>query len=231
MKTKEIMQLREEIMEMTDIPKNFKRFHISKIQEIVEYYDSICFNNEILSNSIVTIQSATKRMTRCAGNIRGRYLGDSNYKYDFTIQFSPVVFQNAFSRFTSHIVNGIETFSRLEALLLVLEHELIHALEHLRYGKTGHGKNFKRLAKKYFNHTGVYHALPTKGSIEYEERMMRDRLVANASKKSIEKGDKVYFYHKRTKVTGQVTNIRKRATVTTKEYSTYYVPLSRLELV
>lgn len=126
-------------------------------------------------------------------------------------------------------VGGVETGSSLEALQLVLEHELCHVLEFIHFGKSScKGKRFKELAKNLFGHTESYHKLPTR------------REIVN-SRLGLRVGDSVSFTYEGKRFEGIVNGINKRATVMVKDssgrytdrqgtrYSKYYVPLGLLE--
>jgi hypothetical protein len=59
-------------------------------------------------------------------------------------------------------VGGIQTASSLEALMLVMEHEIVHVIEFITYGRSScKGKRFKTIAGNIFGHTESTHSLPT----------------------------------------------------------------------
>jgi len=126
-------------------------------------------------------------------------------------------------------VGGIETASSLEALLLVFEHELCHAIEFIAYGRSScKGKRFKAMASNLFGHKESCHKLPTHRQITLDAMGLR-------------LGDSISFTFEGRKLTGILYGINKRATVMVrdnkglladrqgKRYTKYYVPLSLIE--
>lgn len=126
-------------------------------------------------------------------------------------------------------VCGIKTNSSLEALLLVFEHELCHAIEFINYKKSScKAQRFKTLAANLFGHTDSCHRLPTNRQIATQKLGLRI-------------GDTVSFDSKGKRLTGIIYNINKRATVMVRNnkgplmdsrgnrYSKYYVPLSQCQ--
>jgi len=124
---------------------------------------------------------------------------------------------------------GIESQNSLEALQIIFEHELLHALEFLLYQKSDCKKDrFKETAKYMFGHTQSHHQLPTNHKII-------------AEKYNINVGDKVRFMFENTRLTGTVNKINKRATVLVlnpdgelvdkygNKYKKYLVPAQYLE--
>lgn len=129
----------------------------------------------------------------------------------------------------SKAVCGIRTDNSLEALLLVFEHELCHAMEFIIFHKSSCGKKrFKTIANNVFGHTDSYHKLPTHRQI--------------ASKKlGLHVGDTINFTLEGRRISGIIYGINKRATVIVKDpkgnladkhgirYSKYYIPLGLLK--
>lgn len=126
-------------------------------------------------------------------------------------------------------VAGIPAGSALEALQLVLEHELCHVLEFITYHRSSCGqKRFKTLAFNLFAHTTSTHQLPTGRQIAEQKYGLRI-------------GDTVKFSHENRKYEGILYRVNKRAAVMVRDrkgtyrdrqgnrYSCYYVPLEFLE--
>ena len=126
-------------------------------------------------------------------------------------------------------VCGIRTGNSLEALLLVFEHELCHAIEFILFRKSScKGKRFQTLAGNLFGHTESYHRLPTQKQIAKQQFGLKP-------------GDAVSFFYKERRMAGILYGIRKRATVLVRDqsgplidsrgirYSKYYVPLTQLK--
>jgi hypothetical protein len=129
----------------------------------------------------------------------------------------------------SETVCGIKTNSSLEALQLVFEHELCHAIEFILFKESNcSGARFKVIANNLFGHTESYHELPTYKQIAKQ-------------KFSLNIGDTVSFTFNGKRLQGILYNINKRATVMVRDkdgpladkqgnrYSKYYVPLTFLE--
>lgn len=177
------------------------------------------------------IFSLSRRMTRCAGytkcpknkeKIKPEELSlEIRIGVDFFFQYDQVE--------GSKDVGGIPTNNSLEALQLVFEHELCHAIEYICFGKTNcRAKRFKSIAGNLFGHTGEFHNLPT------------NRLIAS-QQMGLKPGDNVSFSFKGNKLYGILYRINKRAVVMVKDkqghfvdkhgsrYTKYYVPLSVLE--
>jgi len=126
-------------------------------------------------------------------------------------------------------VCGFRTNNSLEALQLVLEHELCHVIEFIYFNKSNcSGERFKVIANNLFGHTESYHILPT------HKQIAKQKLGLNI-------GDSVTFTFENNKLEGLLYNINKRATIMVRDkkgsytdkqgnrYSKYYVPLSLLK--
>ncbi len=125
-------------------------------------------------------------------------------------------------------VNGIISRDSLEALQLVLEHEICHLVE-LHTCKTSSCRRqpFKSLALQLFAHTEGHHHLPTGKEIA----AVRDGFLP---------GMKVRFQHGGVTYSGVIYRITQRATVMVPQprgdfqdsrgnrYEKYYVPLAEL---
>jgi hypothetical protein len=127
-------------------------------------------------------------------------------------------------------VNGLECRDRLEALQRIFEHELLHLIEMLVWGRSScAGTNFKALAWNYFAHTETRHDLVTQ----------RERARALFE---VRVGDTVAFEFEGVRHVGLVNRITRRATVLVessdgeaysngKRYKKFYIPLPMLKKV
>jgi hypothetical protein len=198
---------------------------------LFELYDGIFLNHWFERNyKGKIIFSLSRRMTRSAGktlcpknpgNIKSEDLViEIRIGVDFFFQYDLLDGSKA--------VCGIKTSSSLEALQLVFEHELCHAIEFILFGESSCSRpRFKALANSLFGHTESYHRLPT--NREIASKRMGLRL-----------GDTVSFAFEGRQLTGILYNINKRATVMVRDpkgpladkhgnrYTKYYVPLSFL---
>jgi hypothetical protein len=125
-------------------------------------------------------------------------------------------------------VNGVVCNDRLEALQHVFEHEVLHLIEMLIWGRSScDAGNFKTLAWNWFTHTETRHDLVTQ-----HERAR--------SKFDVKVGDRVAFTFEGERQVGVVNRITRRATVLVecstgtpyrdgKRYLKFYIPLTMLE--
>lgn len=176
--------------------------------------------------------SLSKRMTKSAGmticpkNIKNMKTEDAVIE----IKIAPDIILSHGTLDGSHKVGGIQTKNSLEALQLVMEHEIIHVIEFVTYGRSScKGKRFKTMAHDIFGHTESTHSLPTPSRIAYEDIGIRI-------------GSTVTFPFEGECLSGIVSNVNKRATVMVRDnkgiwqdtkgrsYSKYYVPLSKLTI-
>src|SRR3954454_15172290 len=125
-------------------------------------------------------------------------------------------------------INGQVCADRLESLQRVMEHELLHLVELLVWGKSScAADNFKGLALNTFAHTETTHDLVTQ----------HERAKA---KFGLRVGDLVTFVFEGVRRTGRLNRITRRATVLVadssgtlysdgKRYMKFYVPLGMLQ--
>lgn len=206
----------------------------SDLEIMFRYYDQIFFDGWFRDNFKGKFRFAlSRRMTRSAGitecpkNI-GTVKGEL-----ITIQIRLGV--NLFFQYDSlegsKSVCGIDTCNSLEALQIVFEHEMCHALEFIIYNSSNcRARRFQEIANNLFGHTKSHHKLPT------------NRQIAS-QKLGINIGDKVNFIHDGKRVGGVVSGINRRATVMVRNigghfvdrvgnrYIKYYVPIDCVEKV
>jgi hypothetical protein len=125
-------------------------------------------------------------------------------------------------------VNGVVCRDRLEALQRVFEHEVVHLLEMVCFGRSScAAAQFQTLAWSLFAHTETRHDLVTQ----------RERALAQFA---VRVGDRVTFEFGGARHAGVVNRITRRATVLVesdrgipyadgKKYLKFYVPLSMLK--
>ncbi len=153
-------------------------------------------------------------------------LAPEQVHYDLRIAWEPFLGYHEVRR--PKTVAGVRTRDALEALQVVVEHELCHLVELHCYGRTScRGERFKALAHGLFGHTEGYHRLPTR------QELAKERY-------GIAPGDAVTFVHNGVEFHGRVHRVNKRATVMVPDpggqfqdtagcrYQKWYVPLTAL---
>jgi len=206
---------------------SFLTIHPDDLEILFAEYDQGFFEgavNRLLDGRRLSFR-LSKRMTRSAGTTT-RWTR-KNGKESYEIAVSSFVLFDGFQTTDSEItVAGIQCRNRLEALLRVFEHELVHLLEFLAFGNTNcKAARFQELARCLFLHECYTHALVTRG--------MR------AARLGVGVGSPVSFNYKGRTLEGLVVRITKRATVLvpdsrgapysdSRRYRKYYVPLPKL---
>jgi hypothetical protein len=169
----------------------------------------------------------SERMTSSGGMLR-RKRGRRKWESDtFEIVISShLIFLN-FKADDRTEVNGVPCRDRLDALLRIMEHEMLHLAETLLRGKSScRGKWFREAALRLFGHVETTHRLATVRGIAHRHGGLRV-------------GSEVSFRYKGLPFSGRLNRITKRATVLVedpqgipysdgKKYKKFYVPLEKL---
>jgi hypothetical protein len=171
------------------------------------------------------------RMTKAGGKTFSmrRPLPGGRSRTDYEIAISSTLLFQSFEAGDRVVrINGHVCADRLESLQRVMEHELLHLVELLVWGKSScAGDNFKTLARNTFAHTEVRHDLVTQ-----HERAK--------GKFGLRVGDLVTFEFEGVRRTGRLNRITRRATILVadatgppysdgKHYVKFYVPLALLQ--
>lgn len=172
----------------------------------------------------------SRRMTRSAGRmgVRGRRRGrwHSARVEELEIALSSVLLLESWDG-QPRAVNGHSCQDPLEALQLVLEHELLHLAEYLVWGQTRCSRpRFRAMARARFGHSASTHRLATPRQRASQQLGLRP-------------GIWVAFQHAGQRHEGMINRITRRATVLVPNpqgrpysdggrYDKYYVPLERL---
>jgi hypothetical protein len=218
---------------------NFRAIGSGDLRRLFEQYDKQFFGgllDRTLTHNGRSCLSfrVSRKLTRSGGKTthmrrRSQATEPNDDLYEIAIS-STLLFQTFADVDRSVVVNGILCRDRLEALQRVFEHELIHLVELVLWGKSSCSTaRFRYLAEKVFNHTGVTHQLVTQ----------RERAARNFG---ICEGDRVAFEFEGRRHVGLVNRITKRATVLVestqgrrysdgKTYDKFYIPLRMLEKV
>lgn len=165
------------------------------------------------------------RMTSSGGKIF-HYYRRSPVHFEIAVS-SHLLFANFAAGAAPVPVNGLPCHTRLDALQLIFEHELVHLIELLVWGRTSCRRAaFRTLAHTLFGHTEVTHRLPTPRQKAWQDHQLRP-------------GDPVHFAFEGRRLHGFVNRITKRATVLVPDptgqpyadggrYAKYYVPVAAL---
>ncbi|TFH38714.1 MAG: hypothetical protein E4G94_11940 [ANME-2 cluster archaeon] len=208
--------------------RNFNSIAIRDVSRLFELYDQYFFDRFFQDHHRQKIFfGLSDRMTRSGGRIVYAQRTGT-----YTISLSTTLIFQTFHDVTRDVaVNGIVCHNRLEATMRILEHEIIHLLEYVRFGSSSCSKpRFQDLSYNIFGHTEVTHQLVTQ--------------TERAQKKfNLQAGDKVSFEYNGMTHHGFISSITKRATVMANDpdgdykdfqgnrYCKYYIPLSSLEAV
>lgn len=224
---------RELLKESKDIKSGIiESLSAEDLNILFKIYDKQYFNNYFRDNFKNQLKfTLSKRMSRNAGKtvvtkkLKGAPPGSEIFEIVMAVKF----FFNYEGLSRDKKVNGIKTIDSLHALQLVFEHELCHLIEFHLFGASDCKRpRFKKLAYNIFNHTDVYHQLPTEREIAITEYNFRP-------------GDSVEFVHDGKRYRGIINSINKRATVMAlnhkgdyrdqsgARYSKWYVPLTQLK--
>lgn len=211
----------------TLVVPNFEAITVTDLERLFDLYDQTFFDNFFQHSGVRTKLhfSLSQRMTSAAGKLRVW----RDYS-QFEIRISTFLLFNSFRQpGEKHSLSGLPAPNRLTALQEVMEHEIIHLIEHLHFRQSSCRKApFHRLANRIFGHTRFTHSLLT------------GRHIASRDYQ-IHVGDTVRFTFEGKKLEGFVQRITKRATVMVKSrqgnyrdkkgnrYEKYYVPIEGLE--
>jgi len=194
-------------------------------------YDQVFFANWFKECFAGTLQfSFSRRMTKSAG--KTYYPKDADPARPESLVIKVKINIDMILAYglveNSDRVGGITTRSRLEALQVVLEHELVHVIEFIHFQQSSCSKKrFRALANHLFGHTESFHCLPT------SQQIARHKL-------GLTLGERVAFPMKGQVVEGLLYAVHKRAVVMVPDrqgdyadqrgqrYTKYYVPLSLL---
>jgi hypothetical protein len=226
---------------LTDSPRvrdgNFSFIAPPDLALLFELYDGHFFDGQLrrfLDAGPSPLEfKMSPRLTRSAGlttrlqERAGDGVASPAARYEIAISV-PLLFQSFKEVQRMVRVNGLVCRDRVESLQRVFEHELIHLLEMLVWGRSSCATDdFRARAWNFFGHTQTTHDLVTQGeraSAAFDIRL----------------GDRVVFELDGERHAGVVNRITKRATVLVesadgqpysdgKRYRKFYVPLAMLK--
>lgn len=209
---------------------NFTRIHTFDLELLFAEYDNEFFDGQI-KKTLGTVPlhfRLSKRMTSSGG--KTACYAERSGKRWYEISVSTTILFGCFTGEDHRpiIASGIICRDRLDALQRIVEHELIHLIEMLLWGKSSCSQSrFHSITLRVFGHTENKHLLITP----------REKALV---KFGIRPGMAVRFRFDGVEHTGVVNRISKRATVLVedregqrysdgKHYIKFYVPVQLLE--
>ena len=212
---------------------DFTRIHPTDLRLLYELYDEHFFEGKMqkcLSPLDISFR-LSGRMTRAGGKTTTFRQPMARSRSIYEIAVSTTLLFGSF-RDPEHpvTVTGLECEHRLDGLMRIMEHELIHLIEMVVWDDSSCSKRrFQSIASGFFGHTEHTHALTTPKE-------------AAAREFGIRPGMRVRFDIDGSEHEGVVNRITKRATVLVphpdgepfsdgQRYIRYYVPIRWLERV
>lgn len=211
---------------------NFDRIHPDDLELLFELYDEYFFDNLIrksLPAKLLTFR-ISRRMTSVGGTTTRWPASRTGQHPRFEIAVSSTLLFQSFQDPERKItVTGIECDHRLDALMRVFEHELVHLLELFLWEDSSCSLHrFQTIANLNFGHTDHRHDLLTPSEAAFTQFGIRP-------------GVRVSFRYEGKQLTGLVNRVTKRATVLVPDpagrrysdgqrYSKFYIPVSDLEV-
>lgn len=209
---------------------NFTRIHSADLELLFAEYDSRFFDGQI-KDTLGTIPlyfRLSKRMTSSGG--KTAYYADKSGRRWYEIGVATAVLFECFREEDHRPISasGIVCRERLDALQRVMEHELVHLIEMLLWGKSSCLQpRFHSITLRFFGHTTNKHLLITP----------REKALVTFG---IRPGMMVRFRFEGVERTGIVNRISRRATVLVedpagqrysngKHYTKFYVPVQLLQ--
>jgi hypothetical protein len=211
---------------------NFTGIHTTDLELLFAEYDNEFFDGQIKETlgTIPLYFRLSKRMTSSGG--KAACHADRSGRRWYEISVSTTILFGCFTGEDHRPItaSGITCRDRLDALQRIMEHELVHLIEMLLWGKSSCSQSrFHSITLRFFGHTENKHLLITP----------REKALV---KFGIRPGIAVRFRFDGVEHTGIVNRISKRATVLVedregqrysdgKHYLKFYVPVQLLEAV
>lgn len=210
---------------------NFDRFHDDDVELLYELFDEQYFQG-LLRKSLPAAQISFRlstRMTRAGGKTTrwGHPRAAKPARFEIAIS-STLLFQSFQDPERSITVTGLECESRMDALMRVMEHELVHLTELLVWTDSNCSLcRFQDIASRIFGHLDHRHDLITPREVAITQYGIRP-------------GVRVRFDYDGHSLEGIVNRITKRATVLVRDptgqrysdgqsYVKFYIPVKELE--
>ena len=218
---------------------NFIKLSDADVLLLFRLYDQLFFNSElhalVVEKTDTPLRLLVSTAMTSAGGKTTRYRRRSMIGTVTTSYQIAIAGRLLFNSFTSRTsigrpvhVSGHACSDRLDAMMRIMEHELIHLLELLTFGSSSCSKTrFMTLAQRLFGHAHATHGLVT----------TREHA---ATVHQLHTGQQVQFSHHGKLYHGFINRIAVRATVLVADargqrytngqsYLKFYLPLSRLK--
>jgi hypothetical protein len=212
--------------------RNFHSIHTSDLAFLFDEYDRRHFANHCL-DALKGTKPAFRlapRMTSNAGKTtRFTSFATGEVKYEIAIASSMLFDCFREDDHRTVAVNGFECKTRIEALMRIFEHEMVHLVESVCWAQTNcSAPRFQEIAQRFFGHRAHKHSLITR----------KERIAQSG----IRIGTRVQFpYEGQTRI-GILNKVTKRATVLVEDaaglrysdgrrYLKFYVPIPSLRRV
>lgn len=219
-----VAEVRIRVKESVKLPKNFTKLgpqHLKEIFDAIdEHYFFGCLRPLLRAERRKVTFRVSDRMTSRAGQVLTDY---QHSPLAHEVAVSSFLLFKAFSdpRSRGITVNGLECRDRLDALLRIVEHEMVHLLfccdratEALGLGtgrdgdrKEGyHGPTFQSAVLRLFGHTHTQHDLITPAEVAHDQR-------------GVCVGRRVRFPFEGGELCGVVNRVQKSVTVLVRDLS------------
>jgi hypothetical protein len=213
---------------------DFSRLSARDLAVMFNWYDDLFFGSTIsleldMDARDLTFRASTRATTR-GGALRtwkARETADDYHPERYELSVSTNLLLASFGRKGRAItVVGRECADRLDGLQRIMEHEIIHLVEQIRWRETKCARpRFQEMARRLFGHTSHKHGLVT--------------VREHASKLGLWPGSRVAFEFRGVRHEGILSRVTRRATVLVPDpngrmmsdgnaYQQFYVPLERL---
>jgi hypothetical protein len=207
---------------------NFTSLSAEELQLVFTVLDEEFFGGSLAKATVGRLAfRLSERMTSSGGMLR-RKRGRRKWESDtFEIVVSSHLLFLNFREGEQREVNGVPCRDRLDGLMRIMEHEMLHLAETLLRGKSScRGKWFREAALHLFGHVETTHRLTTTRGLAHQKSGLRI-------------GETVSFKYKGQPFSGRLNRITKRATVLVetpdgtlysdgRKYRKFYVPLGSL---
>lgn len=214
---------------------NFIRCHDNDLKTLFDAYDVHFFAHQLSENlrrgNAWPMPMRFSGRLRSSGGITTRNRNRQSNHFSYAIDISHnVLFENFRTPEDTVTVVGLDCIDRLDAMMRIMEHELLHLAEFLTFGDSRCSQaRFQQAAQNLFGHTSHKHSMVTR----------RQKLIESTP---FRPGQRVRFEYDGRVLEGIVNRLTQRATVLVedpggvlytsgKRYQKFYIPVKHLETV